>query len=304
MRRQNHINELEAASSALQNEISVLRNTIAALQQRENNLNAWVRDLESALFAHGHSTDVNHLRRAWAAHTDPLSTLANAAAVTTFGGASTFAPPSRRSSAASVAHGGIEGIPYPTPALPWDQQMPPVWGVVDDRKRKRDSLDYVPSLPAPEPPHAHRYDTLRPIHSDVPAAHRPALPPFPQHPAGPAERPNSAPHVPSAASTAGTFDNSTRTRSVPAPLEPSPSRRDSEQAHAVSPHPLRIADLLSPARDDPMWTEPRSSFDSQAELDFESERRWSAGEVSVIDHSLSAELAAPLGEPAATKVTR
>ena len=303
MRRQNHINDLEGANSALQNEINVLRNTIASLQQRENNLNAWVRDLESALFAHGHSHDVNHLRRVWSAHTDPLATLANAAAVTTFGGASNFAQPSRRSSAASTSYGGVDGNPYPTPTLPWDQQMPPAWGGVDDRKRKRDSFEFMPPLPAPEPPHAHRHDTLPPIHSDGPASHRPALPPFPQYPAGPAERPTSAPHVPPAGPASS---SSSRSRSFPAPLEPSAStsRRGSEHSAPVSPHHLRISDLLSPARDDPQWTEPRSSFDSQAELDIESERRWSAGDLSVIDYSLSAELSAPLGEPVASQPTR
>ena len=115
--------------------MAALRNSITALQQRENNLNAWIRDLESVLFARSLSTEVDSLRRIWApssapARPDALATLANAAAASQ-------PPPASPHSA------------YPTPASE-------AW---DSRKRKRQgdhpprrSLPTMTSDPGPQLP--------------------------------------------------------------------------------------------------------------------------------------------------------
>nr|XP_019046783.1 hypothetical protein I302_03386 [Kwoniella bestiolae CBS 10118]OCF25713.1 hypothetical protein I302_03386 [Kwoniella bestiolae CBS 10118] len=66
LRRANHIAELERNLTNVRAEHSSLQNSFAHLQQRENNLQGWVHDLESTLFRNGLASEVETLRRIWA----------------------------------------------------------------------------------------------------------------------------------------------------------------------------------------------------------------------------------------------
>ncbi|WVF69477.1 hypothetical protein IAT40_004254 [Kwoniella sp. CBS 6097] len=66
LRRANHISELERNLSVLRAEHASIQSSCSHLQQRENNLQGWVHDLESALFRNGLAGEVETLRRIWA----------------------------------------------------------------------------------------------------------------------------------------------------------------------------------------------------------------------------------------------
>ncbi|OCF71021.1 hypothetical protein I204_08257 [Kwoniella mangroviensis CBS 8886] len=66
LRRANHIAELERNLTNIRADHSSLQSSFAHLQQRENNLQGWVHDLEFALFRNGLAAEVETLRRIWA----------------------------------------------------------------------------------------------------------------------------------------------------------------------------------------------------------------------------------------------
>nr|XP_018999086.1 uncharacterized protein I203_08401 [Kwoniella mangroviensis CBS 8507]OCF62547.1 hypothetical protein I203_08401 [Kwoniella mangroviensis CBS 8507] len=65
LRRANHIAELERNLTNIRADHSSLQSSFAHLQQRENNLQGWVHDLEFALFRNGLAAEVDTLRRIW-----------------------------------------------------------------------------------------------------------------------------------------------------------------------------------------------------------------------------------------------
>ncbi|WWC59801.1 uncharacterized protein I303_102363 [Kwoniella dejecticola CBS 10117] len=66
LRRANHIADLEKNLANIRADHSALQHNVAHLQARENNLQGWVHDLESALFRNGLAGEVETLRRIWA----------------------------------------------------------------------------------------------------------------------------------------------------------------------------------------------------------------------------------------------
>ncbi|WWC68249.1 uncharacterized protein I206_102172 [Kwoniella pini CBS 10737] len=65
LRRANHIAELEKNLANFRADQSILQNNITHLQARENSLQGWIHDLESALFRNGLAGEVETLRRIW-----------------------------------------------------------------------------------------------------------------------------------------------------------------------------------------------------------------------------------------------
>ncbi|WWC86585.1 uncharacterized protein L201_001462 [Kwoniella dendrophila CBS 6074] len=66
LRRANHIADLEKNLATIRAEHASLQSSFNQLHQRENALQGWVHDLESALFRNGMAAEVETLRRIWA----------------------------------------------------------------------------------------------------------------------------------------------------------------------------------------------------------------------------------------------
>ena len=219
------------------------------------------------MFAHGLSAEVNQLRRIWSAvatpaRSDPLSTLASAAAVSGRPVNAIIQPSHGYSTLASHQSADMQalGMGYASASV---APMQPMW---PEEKKRKCMDDYHSSLPPHGPPHAHRSDTLGHFTT-------PTLPPLSSFPSS---RPSSAPHFPPLFNAPV---SETRSHSYSADnAEPGST--------ASSPHHLRISDLLSPVRSDSFTAAAALVLDTSNDLDSESDRRWSAGEISVIDLSL------------------
>ncbi|WRT64478.1 uncharacterized protein IL334_001410 [Kwoniella shivajii] len=72
LRRANHIADLEKNLTTLKTEHSSLQTSIGHLQQHQVNLQGWIHDLETALFANGLAGEVETIRRIWTERNDLL----------------------------------------------------------------------------------------------------------------------------------------------------------------------------------------------------------------------------------------
>lgn len=214
------------------------------------------------LYAHALGKDVEQLRRIWNGDSqnkanDPLSTLATAAVASQPAQPQPHPqhrPPSPVQASTTMSWSSQDAPPYPTPNLPFDQQMPPGPSWAEERKRKRQDEHPAPVRPQ-QPTYPHRSETT---------------PVFTSHPStlAPMQDPSHRPPLTHA------------TYAARPPMQHAQTSSTYTSSHdAMSPNRLHISNLVSPA----MPGSSRQSFDT----DMESERRWSSGDVSVIDHSLS-----------------
>lgn len=224
----------------------------------------WIRDLEMVLLNRSLGREVERLRSTWGQQVDlgvkthdPLATLATAA-MASQPPQPHVRPPVRPPSASSWE--GNEAYPYPTPDLPQDQHMPQAQYWQEDRKRKRHE-GHFPVRPH-GPPHHHQAEVLPPIRmsQSLPPLHAQHIQPIL------APRDSTARPTPSTASHSHSIGSS----------------QSLSQYHyeGSSPKRLQISNLLSPAA-------PASPTMHSVDVISEGDRRWSSGDLSVIDHSLS-----------------
>ena len=229
------------------------------------------------MFSHGFSAEVEQLRRIWttgsaASRNDSLSTLATAAASSSRPGSAAYQTQSRLSHDGPM-HGGPGGgfqqdvgKEFPPYTSPRDSHLPPVWP--EEKKRKRQE-EYRPALSPRQPPYARQSNVLAPI--SVPP-HATSSSSFSDNRS--TSMPHLLPYPPGSGS--GSFSG-TESRSY------SFDQTDPASS-ASSPRHLRISDLLSPVRSDSL--QAAQLVDNTTDAGSEGDRRWSAGEISVIDHSL------------------
>jgi hypothetical protein len=283
VRRVNHISELENNITFLRGEHASLQSAFSALQQREAHVASWIRDLESALFRHGLSGEVDAIRHAYPAVSssertkrkapgsgpvrDPLNTLAQAALA-----------PEHAAQDESTAW-----------ERPTSRQSEP-----EEKKRKRDSDG--PSTfwkPSERSGHIDPPGRVSVSTQDRTQEHSPRRVP--------------ADTVSPVSASGGRLNPPWRSASV-VPIQPRPGSASSHLSPpewaAPSPRSIRIEDLLSPMA--PQTTslqshEPSPQIDAEdaeeierererqrisGEAEPEEPRRWSIGEASVVDNVL------------------
>ncbi|ORY30205.1 hypothetical protein BCR39DRAFT_529973 [Naematelia encephala] len=208
LRRANHITQLENALANLEAQHTSLETAHEALSSREANLQAWVRDLEGALYRAGAGNEVESLRRVWSAAAGGDMKHNNTNHMNGDGG------------------GGALGALVQAAA--WEGNAD---GYNDSRKRKREQQP----RPAFWSRNSHGLQPPPPAPPSVPrhSSHH-TLPPLPAFPFAqpPQQRPQTAPYDP--ARSTEPSPRSMRIENLLSPTDPNPPSHPTTATHSES----------------------------------------------------------------------